>query len=66
MEADRIVIFPSRYHATPAAAKEDDETVPRYSELATGDFRLPENDERLQKCFLRIRRDILRNRGEAE
>ncbi|ADV45692.1 DciA family protein [Nitratifractor salsuginis] len=65
MEADRIVIFPSKFHTGSNSSKEDEETVPHYSELATGTFRIPETDEPLRECFLKIRHDILRNRGEA-
>jgi hypothetical protein len=65
MEAERIVIFPSKYHTAPPK-NEHENTVPRYSELATGAFKIPKKDPRLQACFLKIRQDILRNRGEVE
>ena len=65
MAADRIVIFPSRYHPMPGE-ENDGETVPRYREIADGAFRLPESDPELREAFLRIRESIRRNRGERE
>jgi len=65
MAADRIVIFPSKYHPMPDASDER-ESIPRYREAAEGNFPLPESDPELRDAFLRIRESIRRHRGGSE
>jgi len=61
MEAESIVFFLSRYHAP---REEDRSTVPRYRELATGEFSGPLRNEALRETFEAIRREIAKNRKE--
>ncbi len=62
MKADRLVFFHSRYHPLKA---EDPRTVPRYRELARGDFQTLPEDEALRERFERIRHWIRKNRENA-
>jgi hypothetical protein len=62
MEADEIVIFLSRYHEPPT--ENNRPSVPRYSELAEGNFSVSVTDDALRESLERIREAIRRNREE--
>lgn len=56
MQAEKIVVFHSKYHAMPEE-KDADESVPHYEERAQGNFDMPA-DEALKERFERIKEII--------
>ncbi len=64
MQVDKIVIFQSKYHTPQQVDKQD--TIPHYKELATGDFQLPQSNQKLKELFLKIQQNIYKNRGLQE
>ena len=56
MQADKVVVFHSKYHAMPEE-KSSKETVPHYGERAQGNFDTPA-DEALKERFERIKEII--------
>jgi len=62
MEADRIVIFLSRYQRQPSS--DPSSTIPRYSELAEGNFPVDTDNEALKETLERIREIIRRSRSQ--
>ena len=63
MEADEVVVFLSRYHRPKDTAREP--TVPRYTELAEGNFTAETENGELRETLERIRKAIHRNRRES-
>ncbi|MDD2451326.1 MAG: DciA family protein [Sulfurovum sp.] len=61
LQADKVVIFHSKYHKVPAEAEESS-TIPHYYELAEGEFEVSTGDAKLQEKFEAIRKSIKKNR----
>ncbi|OYY55327.1 MAG: hypothetical protein B7Y52_05765 [Sulfurovum sp. 28-43-6] len=60
MQADKVIIFHSKYYAMPEE-KTSYTTVPHYEERASGDFELPKDAE-LKTKFEQIKALITCNR----
>lgn len=61
LQADKVVVFHSKYHKLPARA-EDSSTIPHYYELAEGEFEVCSEDKKLQEKFDAIKNTIKKNR----
>ena len=61
MQAEKIVIFHSKYHTIPHE-NEDKDTVPYYNELATPDFVIASKDDALTQKFENIKKQIVCNK----
>ncbi len=61
MEADKIIIFQSKYHM-PRVLKDIEDTIPYYKEMAVGDFKLPKSNPKLKELFSQIQEAIKHNR----
>lgn len=61
LQADKVVIFHSKYHKPPTHTEESS-TVPRYYELAEGEFNVCTEDAKLQEKFEAIKNSIKKNR----
>ncbi|UFH58795.1 hypothetical protein [Sulfurovum mangrovi] len=60
LQADKVVIFHSRFHKVPNQA-ENTSTVPHYYELAEGEFEICSEDTKLQEKFEAIKTSIKKN-----
>jgi len=60
MTADRIVLFNSKY-AAGRQTEDDTDTVPRYHELASGDFETPKENRKLSEQFEKLKQNIRKN-----
>ena len=61
LQADKVVIFHSKYHKLPAKT-DNDTTIPHYFELASGEFEICTEDMNLKEKFDNIKRNIEKNR----
>lgn len=61
LQADKVVIFHSKYHKLPDEIQNED-TVPRYSELASSAFEIATEDEALKEKFNALKILIEKNR----
>ena len=64
MNVSKIIVFESKYSLTSKESIDKSmETIPRYTELATGNFDINIENAELREYFEKIRDDILKNRG---
>ena len=62
LKADKVVIFHSKYRSlTPTSSEED--TIPRYHEMAQNDFEIATEDEELRSVFEQTKETIRCNRS---
>jgi hypothetical protein len=61
LQADKVVIFHSKYHKPPTEAAVAS-TVPHYQEMAEGDFEVQTTDTKLQEKFEQTKKLIEKNR----
>ena len=61
MRVSKIVVFESKYSIVQDSEQIED-TIPRYSEMATGDFEVTIENEEIRRYFEKIREDIIKNR----
>ncbi len=65
MNVSKIIVFESKYSITSKESiTKAEETIPRYSELSTGNFDINIKNEELKEYFEKIKKDILKNRGQ--
>jgi len=57
MQADKVVIFHSKYHPV-AEVKSTSDTTPYYNELASSNFEIQSTDEEIRKKFEQIKEQI--------
>jgi hypothetical protein len=60
LHADKVVIFHSKYHK-PSAQTDDHTTIPRYFELASGEFDIETEETKLKEKFEDIKYSIKKN-----
>jgi hypothetical protein len=63
IKAGKIIIFNTKYRS-PESAKETN-SIPHYSEMATGEFDDHTDDPRLKAQFDRLKKNIQKNRTDA-
>ena len=61
MNVSKIVVFESKYSIANTQEKLED-TIPRYVELANGDFEINIKDSELREYFEKIKQDIINNK----
>ena len=61
MRVSKIVVFESKYSIVQDSEQIED-TIPRYSEMATGDFEVTIENEEIRRYFEKTREDIIKNR----
>lgn len=60
LQADKVVIFHSKYHKPPAETA-DTSAVPHYQEMAEGNFEVKTSDTKLQEKFETAKKLIEKN-----
>lgn len=58
MKVSQVVVFESKYSISASNESQVEDTIPRYSELSSGDFEIDIEDEVLREKFERIREII--------
>ena len=61
LQADKVVIFHTKYH--PVHTKNEEDTIPYYEELAQSNFHIETDDEALKSQFEKIKETIKCNRS---